>query len=106
MTTLTTPHVWLDEKGVAWVDNTRTKVREIALDVIVHGWSPKEIHENHPHLSLAQIHGALTYYYDNKGTVDKEIEAARKFADEMRAANEDSPVMKELLARLQARSTQ
>ena len=59
MPTLAAPHIWIGERGVAWVDETNTKVREIALDVIAHGWSPKEIHLNHPHLSLAQIHAAL-----------------------------------------------
>ena len=58
MQTLASPHIWLDGRGTAWVDDTNTKVREIALGVIAHGWSPKEIHLQHPHLSLAQIHAA------------------------------------------------
>ena len=36
-------------------------------------WSPEEIHFQHPHLSLAQIHGALTYYYENQDRVDSQI---------------------------------
>jgi hypothetical protein len=56
MQTLTSPQMWLDDRGTAWVDDTNTKVREIALDVIAHSWSPPEIHCQHPHLSLAQIH--------------------------------------------------
>ena len=39
------------------------KVTEVVLDKIAYGWSPEEIHFQHPHLSLAQIHAALTYYY-------------------------------------------
>lgn len=27
----------------------------------------------HPNLSLAQIYGALTYYYENQGKVDEQI---------------------------------
>jgi uncharacterized protein (DUF433 family) len=98
MAPVTSPHVWLDQKGVAWVDDTNTKVREIALDVIAHGWSPKEIRDNHPHLSLAQIHGALTFYYDNKETVDAEIIAAKQISDQMRLSGENSPAMQKLIA--------
>jgi hypothetical protein len=35
------------------------------LDKLAYGWSPEEIHFQHPALSLAQIHAALSYYYEN-----------------------------------------
>ena len=98
MPALTSPHVWLDEQSVAWVDETNTKVREIALDLIAHGWSPKEIHLNHPHLSLAQIHAALVYYYDHKPELDTEIETGLRFAEELRARSGESPIRKRLAA--------
>jgi uncharacterized protein (DUF433 family) len=98
MPTATTPHVWLDERGIAWVDETNTKVREIVLDVISHGWGPKEIHLNHPHLSLGQIHGALTYYYDNKKKIDEEIEHSLKRVEQARAEIGESPLRKRLTA--------
>jgi uncharacterized protein (DUF433 family) len=56
---LTTAHIWLDDRGAAWIDNTNTKVIEAVLDMIAHGWSPEEIHFQHPNLPLAQIHAAL-----------------------------------------------
>ena len=97
MPVLTAPHIWLDDRGVAWVDETNTKVREIALDVLAHGWSPTEIQLNHPHLTLAQIHAALAYYYDHKAALDAEIEAGLQRAEELRAAA-DSPIRKRLAA--------
>ena len=96
MPTLTAPHIWIDERGVAWVDETNTKVREIALDVIAQGWGPKEIHLNHPHLSLAQIHSALAYYYDHKSELDAEIEEGLRRIEAMRAAAGESPIRKRL----------
>ena len=96
MPTMTAPHVWLDERGVAWVDETNTKVREVVLDVIAHGWSPKEINLNHPHLSLGQIHAALAYYYDHKKELDQEIDASLKRVEEMRKAAGTSPVQRKL----------
>ena len=32
-------HIWLDEQGKAWVDDTNTKVIEIVKDVLAYGWS-------------------------------------------------------------------
>jgi len=49
----------LDDRGVAWIAGANTKVIEAVLDKIAHGWSPEEMHLEHPHLSLAQIHAAL-----------------------------------------------
>jgi uncharacterized protein (DUF433 family) len=69
MPVLTTAHIKLDDHSVAWIDDTNTKVIEVALDMIAHRWSPEEIHFQHPHLSLAQIHAALGYYYDHKAEI-------------------------------------
>jgi uncharacterized protein (DUF433 family) len=98
MRTATAPHIWLDDRGVAWVDDTNTKVREIALDMIAHGWSPKEIHMNHPHLSLAQIHASLAYYYDHKAELDQEIERSNIRISELRAAAGESLAKKKVQA--------
>lgn len=38
------------------------------------GWSPEKITEQISHLSLAQVHAALAYYYANKEEVDADIE--------------------------------
>jgi len=40
---------------------------------MAYGWSPEETHFQHPHLSLAQIHGALTYYYEHQSELDSQI---------------------------------
>jgi hypothetical protein len=43
-----TAHIILDERGVAWIDDTNMKVIEVVLDKLAHGWSPEEIHFQHP----------------------------------------------------------
>jgi uncharacterized protein (DUF433 family) len=63
----------LDDRGIAWIAGTKVKVTEVVLDKIAYGSSPEEIHFQHPHLSLAQIHGALTYYYEDQDEVDAQI---------------------------------
>ena len=76
MSTMTAPtaHIRLDEMGVARVDDTNTEVVDIITDWLAHGSSPAEIHFQFPHLSLAQIHAAFSYYYDHKEEIDREIE--------------------------------
>lgn len=73
MTAVFATQIEVDAQGVAWLAGTKTKVVEIVLDKIAYGWSPEEIHFQHAHLSLAQIHGALTWYYENQAQVDVEI---------------------------------
>ncbi len=92
----TTAHIHLDDRGVAWIDETNTKVIEVALDKLACGSSPEEIHFQHPHLSMAQIHAALSYYYDYQQAFDVEIERQLQYVDQMMAQAGDSPVRKRL----------
>ena len=92
----TTAHIWLDDRGVAWIDETNTKVSEVALDMVAHGWSPEEIHFQHAHLSLAQIHAALGYYYDHKAEMDSHFERTAQEAEKLRAQAGESPIRKRL----------
>jgi uncharacterized protein (DUF433 family) len=74
MSSLATAHIQLDNAGVAWIDDSNVKVIEVAMDKLAHGWNPEEIHFQHPHLSLAKIHAALSYYYDHQHDIDRAIE--------------------------------
>ena len=92
-------HIHLDSRGVAWVDNTNTKVKEIVLDKLSDGSSPEEMHQQHPHLSLAQIHAALAYYYDHQEKIDAQIAEDLREIEKLRAASKQ-PTRAELEARL------
>lgn len=99
MATAVTSHVWLDERGVAWIDDTNLKVLEIAQETLAHGFSPEEIrYQHYGQLSLAQIHAALAYYYDHKAGLDAEIERQRQEYESLRAQALDSPGRKRLRA--------
>ena len=78
MTAIFATQIEIDSSGVAWLAGTNVKVVEVVLDKSAHGWSPEEIHFQHPHLSLAQIHAALTYYYENKPELDAQIALRQK----------------------------
>lgn len=83
MTAAFTTQIEIDERGAAWVGGTKVKVTEIVMDKIGYGWSPEEIHFQHPQLSLAQIHGALTYYYENQPGLDAEIRRGLEDSDKL-----------------------
>jgi uncharacterized protein (DUF433 family) len=100
METSTYPHIEFDAKGVPLVKGTMVKVIEVAMDSFGHGWSAQEIHEQHPDLSLAQIHGALTYYYDHKEELDADIERRMRRADEIRKEWEAKPEYQRLRKKL------
>ena len=59
---------------------TGVTVRRIA---VLHntGEPPEEIASNFGHLSLAQVHAALAYYYANKAEIDSDLEAEEREYD-------------------------
>ena len=73
MSTGLSTQIETDAQGAAWIAGSNTKVKEIVLDKLAYGWSPEEIHFQHRHLSMAQVHAALAYYYENQDRLDEEI---------------------------------
>jgi uncharacterized protein (DUF433 family) len=96
MATVSYPHIELAADGTALVEGTRTKVVEIALDRLAHHWDAEEIQRQHPHLTLAQIYAALTYYHDHRQHFDSEIRDQLKDVDLIASRQEPSPVRAKL----------
>lgn len=97
MPTVAYPHIEHTADGVPLLAGTTTKVVEVALDRIAYHWDADEIQRQHPHLSLGQIYAALTYYYDHKEEMDREIDGQLREVDQLRARTvDDSPVRKKL----------
>jgi len=71
-------HIVLDEKGVPKIRGTSMKVIELITERLAYGWSPEELHFQHPYLSLSQIHAALAYYWDHADELDREIDERLK----------------------------
>lgn len=93
-------------QGVPYIEGTQTKVVEIALDRIGNGWDAEEIHEQHPHLSLGQIHSALAYYHDHRAEMDRQIEERRRRTEEIRRQYDQTGLRQRLEARLRERENQ
>ena len=62
-----------------------TKVVQIAIDKYAHGWFAEEIKAQRPHPSLAQVHAALSYYYDHQAEMDAEMERMTREDEALRA---------------------
>ena len=67
------------------VAGTDIKVGQIAWECEYHGMNPDDIVEAHPHLTLADVHAALAYFYDHREAIvsewqerDQLIEAMQK----------------------------
>ena len=83
--TITTyQHVQIDAGGVPIISGTTMKVVELVMAQLAHGWSPEELHFQHPYLSLGQIHSALAYYWDHKEELDADIERRGQYVEEAR----------------------
>jgi len=59
--------------GKAAIEKARIRVNNIA-SLLKQGKAPEQMIEAYPHLTMAQVHGALVYYYDHTEEIDAEIE--------------------------------
>ena len=60
------------------IRGTRIPVRLVVEHAIRGGATPEEMLRAWPHLTLAQIYDALSFYYDNKKEIDREIRAEER----------------------------
>lgn len=86
----------IDNNQVAWIADTKIKVIEVALDKLAHASSPEEIHFQHPHLSMAQIHADLSYYYSHREELETEILQRLNKVNKLDANSKSSPIQKKL----------
>ena len=89
-------HIERDEDGVARIVGTRSRVIDLAMERRAYGYSPEEVQRQHPHLSLAQIHAALAYYWDHQDALDAEIERRMEEVDALQQHMPSPPVMERL----------
>lgn len=74
------------------------KVVELVAGVVAYGWSADDLVREYPQLTKSQIHGALTYYYDNQRAIEAELERISREASAARAKSLDSPLRQRLRA--------
>lgn len=83
MTTTAAPilHIRTDDRGVAFIEGTGIKVKQLVTMHRGWGWSPEEIQRQMPSLSLGQVYAAFAYYYDHQPQIDVEMKEDQSDAD-------------------------
>jgi uncharacterized protein (DUF433 family) len=81
-----TKHPYVTQKkgvcdGKPVIAGTRIKVEQIVVEYERLGWSPDEVIQAHPHLTLAQIHDALSYYYENAAEINAALRDGESLID-------------------------
>lgn len=92
-------HILLDEAQVPMIAGTTMKVVELILDHLAYGWSPEELHFQHPYLTMGQVHSALAYYWDHRAELDRDIERRMQLVDQVQKTTPPLPLVERLKAK-------
>ncbi len=78
------------------IAGTTMKVVELVAEKLAYGWSPEELHFQHPYLTLGQVYSALAYYADHAAEIDADLERRLRFVERMRQTTARPPLLKRL----------
>jgi len=73
-----------------FLKGTRVRVQDVAIYHERFGQSADEIARNLPHLSIAQVHAALAYYFEDRAVIWECVREDEEAADELRVTLENS----------------
>lgn len=59
--------------GSPIIAGTKFPVRSVVNYVLKQGLTPEELLKEFPHLTLAQVYDALSYYYDHEVDIEREM---------------------------------
>ncbi len=76
----------------------RIRVMDIVVCHERQGMSPDEILSFYPGITLADIHAALAYYFDHRDEIQRDIDAERRFVEDLRQMT-PSPLQEKLQRR-------
>ena len=69
---------------LAFIHGTRVRVQDVAMLAEVQGRTPDQIIDAFPHLTLAQVHAALSYYFDHRSEIQDDLREDEEFAEQLR----------------------
>lgn len=81
----------------AYIAGTRVRVQDVYVHYEVHGQTADEIVDGFPHLTLAQVHAALSYYFDHREEIQEELRQDREFVARTKAQAKTGPLEKKLV---------
>jgi uncharacterized protein (DUF433 family) len=71
--------------GQARIDGTRITVKHVYRWVEEMGMAPAQVVEQYPHLTRAQVHAALAYYWSHRDETHRDIDEEDRFVAELKA---------------------
>lgn len=89
-------HIEVDDKSVARIAGSRISVMHLVSERQSYGVNIEQLHEWHPHISIASIYAAFAYYHDHKEEIDQQIIEMQQMADDLRAKQESDPKIQKL----------
>lgn len=95
-------HITVDQQGVPWIGGTTTKVVELIAELKAYGWSPEEMAYQHPHLTLAQVHSALAFYWDHRAEIEADLRRREETVEQLQEEIGEHPLVTRLRASGQA----
>ena len=60
--------------GSPVITGTKFPVHSVVNYILQQGFSPEELVKEFPHLTLAQVYDALSYYYDYRDDIEWELQ--------------------------------
>jgi uncharacterized protein (DUF433 family) len=92
-------HVQTDPTtGKPYVAGTGIRVWDVFVLHERLGRTPDEIVAAYPHLTLADVHAALAYYWDHKDEIDRQMKEADEFVEQLKTASGPGPLARKLAA--------
>jgi uncharacterized protein (DUF433 family) len=82
--------------GQPRISGTRIKVKHVYTWVERMGMSPAQVVTEYPHLTMAQVHAALAYYWSHQGEIQGDIENEEKLVAELKAKGRSSKIQEGL----------
>ena len=65
----------------------------IVADYLWRGWSAEEIARQYPYLNLAEVHAAMTYFFDHRDEIEAELLAEYQEVEEWKKAHPTPPLL-------------
>ena len=72
------------------IDGTRMTVNQLVV-WYKQGYTPEEIADQYPHLTLAQVYTALAYYHANREEIEADLEAEKIEAGRLEREYQQTP---------------
>ena len=72
-----------------FISGTRVRVQDIVSDHERHGMTAEEIAREFPHISLAQVHSALSFYFEHRVEIRTQMRDDANYVDSVRSRTEN-----------------